>query len=145
MRAPARDTRLDYRPERARSPASDCRKFATVSAVALRARASSASHAVVEAMPTRHDVLVPPATPIGAPGKYQYWSCAQLKPRPSNRIEVACMDPSSEAIVIQDHATGALLASGSGARILLDASVASSLDVSCSDGVRSERQLGLRR
>ena len=56
------------------SGATAWRKLATVSAVALSARASSASHAVPGTVPVRHVTLVPAGTPIALPGKNQYRS-----------------------------------------------------------------------
>ena len=70
---------------------------------------------------------------------------AQVRTLASGRREVACTTSFAEAIVVQNHATGALLASTSGARVSLDPSVTGELDVSCSDGVRSERQRRVRR
>jgi hypothetical protein len=69
---------------------------------------------------------------------------AQSQTLPSGRRDIVCANADTEAIVVQDHATGTLLASVRGARASLGASVTSELDVSCSDGVRSVRQLRMR-
>jgi hypothetical protein len=64
---------------------------------------------------------------------------AQLKMLSSGRRELSCTEAGTEAIVVQDHATGALLASSGGAHVSLDPSVTGAVDITCSDGVRSER------
>ena len=62
----------------------------------------------------------------------------------TGRITAECHGAESAAIAVQDHATGAVLASASTNHVTLDARSAPVVDITCSDGVRSRRNINVR-
>jgi hypothetical protein len=69
---------------------------------------------------------------------------ADIVPSPQGTVTIRCRESGSAAMVVQDHATGAVLAVSATASTTLPASSVQQvdrLDISCSDGVRSTRRL----
>lgn len=83
------------------------------------------------------------ATPPGGAGANAE-PRASLRALASGELEAVCGDSRAAAIVVQDHDSGVLLASATASRVTLGPTAATSIDISCSDGVHSARSLATR-
>lgn len=62
----------------------------------------------------------------------------------SDLASVRCLDNRMIAMVVQDHESGAVLASSPTTHVSIRAQTSAMIDITCSDGVRSARHLGVR-
>jgi hypothetical protein len=75
---------------------------------------------------------------VSADGALASGRAAFASATPAPSIEAVCADSRSAAIVVQDASSGAVLATALSARTRLPNELIASVDISCSDGVRSE-------